>query len=358
MLSSTTCYFLSVVSNVVVIYLSLLLSRSTPTHQCIICSSSSYQSVLSASSSEWWSQSPLRLLFSFFFLARLLSSSSEESSRTMTSTSLENNAGSGKAPRRDWTLFSYAESPIVGRILSSKFKAFSNSSIFAIRMPTLQVCSMALATRTFAQMLRFRLSPCLVVIAIGGCDTAVDTSTAWRIAGCCLVLYLDGYWRWIHCSFLLSKELLVLCNLNLSLQQRRPRFGGIIGIVKDVSHHRSQVFIATPVEKAVQNWLQNNSRAIQQVASLKQRVKEANIIMEQEGAEQPQQHVPPPPHVVEAAMVLTCTSQQPEHACVKQHPISMRLKERTRRASKIYMHFYFITKITGWMACWIVCWCW
>jgi hypothetical protein len=46
----------------------------------------------------------------------------------------------------------YADSPIVQQILSSKFKVFSNSSIFAIQITTLLVCSMALATCAFAQV--------------------------------------------------------------------------------------------------------------------------------------------------------------------------------------------------------------
>ena len=86
-------------------------------------------------------------------------------------------------------------------------------------------------------------SACLVVgtavcLAIGVCDTAVDTPTAGRIDS---PLYNDRYWRRILC-WLLRKELLVLRNLSLSLQGC-PGFSGIIGIIKNVSYHRRQIWV-------------------------------------------------------------------------------------------------------------------
>ena len=66
--------------------------------------------------------------------------------------------------------------------------------------------------------------------------------------------------------------------------------------------------------------------------------------MELEGAEQPQEHLPPPPPVEAAAMVPTSTVR----TRLKWHPISMRLEGSTRGVSKV-IHPFLIHHRDNWM---------
>jgi hypothetical protein len=88
-------------------------------------------------------------------------------------------------------------------------------------------------------------------------------------------------------------------------------------------------FSAPPVEP-VQNRLPNDRRATPQQGASSNHIAEA-INMEQEGAEQPQQHVPPPPQMYEAASTVLTSSIRTR---LKWQPISMRLKGSTCGTSK------------------------